>query len=80
MIRFGFLNLLHAADINAHFPGRFDHLVEQMTDHLVTIGGDADRFAGLHKRTDHARADMCLACARRALNRKDTAIERRCDP
>ena len=80
MVRFGLGNLLDAADIDAHFPGGFDHLVEQIANDLVTVGGDADRFPGAHERTDHARADMCLACARRPLNRKNAAIERRCDP
>ena len=42
LIRFGFVDLLHAADIDAHFPGGFDHVVEQIADHLVAVGGDAD--------------------------------------
>ena len=48
LIRFDFADLLHAADIDAHFPGGFDHAVEQIADHLVTVGGDADGFAGAH--------------------------------
>ena len=80
LIRLGFLNLLHAADVYAHFPGCFDDLVEQMTDNLVTGGGDADRFPACTSAQIIRAPVWVLPAPGGPSIRKNTAIERRCDP
>ena len=53
------------------------HGLEQVPDHLVAAGGNADFLAGSHERANHLRPDVGLAGAGRSLNREHRAIERR---
>ena len=49
----------------------------QIANDLVAVCGDADCFAGVDKGADHPCADIGLARARRPLNGKYAAIDRR---
>ena len=69
-------HLLDAAQRRVLRLGGFDHLVQQIADHLVAQRGDADLAAGAHERGDHACARVGLAGAGRALDRQDAVVER----
>ncbi len=52
------------------------HGVEQVPDHFVAAGSDADALAGAHQGANHLRTDVGLAGTRRPLNGQRRTIER----
>lgn len=75
VVRLGFhlagLRFLNAAEIDLHLRGGFDDLVQQVADHLVTVGRDPDLLPTLDEFTDHVGARVRLSRSRRALDRED---------
>ena len=69
-------------DIERHtgFLRRLAHRLQQVRDHLVAVGGDANLLSGAHQVEDHARADVRLARAGRALDGEGAAVERDDEP
>jgi hypothetical protein len=62
---FDFVSLLAALQLNPQFVGRLDGRVDQVTNDLVAVGGDADRLTAPHQFTDHTRAGEGLAVTTR---------------
>src|SRR5262249_37268108 len=74
-----FRDLLNALDRCPKLVRGFDHLVQDVANDLVTIGGDSDFLPRLRQRANHAGANMRLSGTRGTLDRKHAAIEVRCD-
>ena len=68
-------DLAHALNRQFLFPGCGNDLFQQLHDHFVTDGCDADLSACAHQLADHARASVGLARAGWPLHRKSARIE-----
>ncbi len=67
-------DLPHGTDVEAPFLGGGQCRVEEIDDHLVAVGGDADARPILHQLADHPRGGKGLACAGRPLDGKDAEV------
>ena len=75
-----FIGLLAALQGNAQFVRSLDGCINQVTDHLVAVGGDSDLLAAAHQLANHPRAGEGFARARRALNRQNATGKMRAEP
>ena len=66
---------LHATQRQAFALRRSHRGADQVADHAVAVGGDADRLAGPNQRADHPCACVGLAGAWWALDRQRAVIE-----
>ena len=67
--RFQFIGLVAAVQVHAQFIGCLDCRVDQVSDDLVAVRCDADRFPQADKLADHPSTRVGLTGTGWALNR-----------